>query len=166
MRIGPTTFRTGFYGGVIVAFAVGAYLLQLWQPDRQVELHSVHLLHAIEQKDWSSIGEFIDPAYRDQWQHDRATLLLRIRAVLQYTRNLHLEPRAPLVVATDSGPQWRARIIVSGDDNDVTTMIKARVNPLQEPFRLQWRQQSWKPWDWKLISASNEALQLPEGAGF
>jgi hypothetical protein len=124
------------------------------------------LLNAIEQKNWRAIGDFIDPAYRDQWHDDRALLLTRMRAVLQYARNLHLQPREPLVVATENGPEWRARIVVSGDDNELTALIKARINPLQEPFRVQWRKHSWKPWDWKLIRASNEALELPEGVGF
>ncbi len=45
-------------------------------------------------------------------------------------------------------------------------MITDRINPLNEPFRLQWRKQSWKPWEWKLVHASNEALDLPADAGF
>ena len=162
----PASFRAGLYGGVIVAVALGVYLLQLWQSDKQVELHSAHLLHAIEQKDWRAIGEFIDPAYQDQWHQDRTVLLTRMRAVLAYARNLHLQAHEPLVLATENGSEWRARIVVSGEDNELTSLIKARINPLQEPFRLQWRQQSWKPWDWKLIRASNEALELPETAGF
>ncbi|MFN2475224.1 MAG: hypothetical protein ABR526_02645 [Chthoniobacterales bacterium] len=166
MKISEASLRSGFYAGVVVAIGLGVYLAQLWQSDRQLELHSAHLLHAIEQKDWRTIGEFIDPVYHDQWQHDRAMLLARIRAVLQYTRDLHLQAREPLVVATAEGQEWRARIVVSGDDNDVTALIKARINPLAEPFRLRWRQQSWKPWDWKLVGASNDSLELPEIAGF
>ncbi len=166
MTITRASFRTGFYAGLIVAVALGAYLFQLWQPERQIALHSEHLLGAFERKDWRAIGDFIDPAYQDQWHHDRTRLLASVRAVLQYTRNLHLQPREPLVVATEHGPEWRARIVVSGDDNELTGLIKTRINPLPEPFRLEWLRQSWKPWDWKLIRASNEALALPEAAGF
>lgn len=160
------SFRIGFYAGLIAAIALGAYLIQLWQPERQVELHTASLLKAIEQKDWPTIGKLIDPAYADQWHHDRALLLARLRAILQYTRNLHLTTHEPLVVATESGPEWMARITVAAEENELTAMIKGRVNPLKEPFRLQWRQQSWKPWDWKLVGASNEALDLPESADF
>lgn len=159
-------FRAGFYAGLIVAVAAGAYLFQRWQPDRQVALHSVQLLHAIEHKDWREIADFIDPAYHDQWQHDRAVLLARMHAILQYTRKIGFDVDEPLVVATDKGLEWRGRIVVSGEDDDLTALIKARINPLHEPFRLDWRRQSWKPWDWKLLRVSNEALELPEAAGF
>lgn len=162
MTIPRISFRIGLYGGLLAAIVIGLYLFQLWQPERQIELHSIHFLRAMEQKDWRAMSDRIDPAYRDQWQQDREVLLARLRAVLQYARNLKLDAHEPLVVATSSGPEWRARITVGADENELTALIKARVNPLQEPFRLLWRQQSWKPWDWTLIRASNEALELPE----
>ncbi len=166
MTITGPSFRNGFYAGLLMAIVAGIYLLQLWQPERQIELHSLHLLRAIERNDAGAIGDFIDSDYKDQWQHDRPLLLARLRAVLRYTRNLHLKPREPLVVPTSSGPEWRARITASGDENEVMRMITDRINPLNEPFRLQWRKQSWKPWEWKLVHASNEALDLPADVGF
>ncbi len=161
MTIIRPSFRNGFYAGLLVAIVAGIYLLQLWKPERQIELHSLHFLHAIERNDPEAIGDFIDPAYQDQWQHDRALLLARLRAVLGYTRNLHLEPHEPLVVPTSAGPEWQGRITVSGDPSEVMTVITERINPLKEPFHLRWRKQSWKPWEWKLIHASNDALELP-----
>ncbi len=166
MTIIRPSFRNGFYAGLLVAIVAGIYLLQLWKPERQIELHSLHFLHAIERNDPEAIGDFIDPAYQDQWQHDRALLLARLRAVLGYTRNLHLEPHEPLVVPTSAGPEWQGRITVSGDENEVMRLISDRINPLKEPFRLQWRKQSWKPWDWKLIHVSNEALDLAADSEF
>ena len=161
MTITRASFRNGFFAGVLVAIVLGIYLIQLWKPERQIELHSLRLLRAIEQNDAAALGDFVDPTYRDQWQHDRALLLARVRAVVCYTRHLHLEPREPIIIPTANGPEWRARITVTGDPNEVMTVITERINPLKQPFRLEWRQQSWKPWDWKLIRASNEELELP-----
>ncbi|MBA3881413.1 MAG: hypothetical protein H0X73_01610 [Chthoniobacterales bacterium] len=161
MTVIRPNFRNGFYAGLLVAIMAGVYVLHLWKPEQQVELHSVHLLHAIERRDADAIGEFIDVNYQDQWQHDRTLLLERLRAALRYTRNLHLEPHEPIVVPVSGDCEWQARITVAGEQNEVVTLIANRINPLKEPFLLQWRKQSWKPWDWKLIHASNEALELP-----
>ncbi len=43
-------------------------------------------------------------------------------------------------------------------------MIKQRVNHLPEPFVLEWRRISARPWDWKLVRVSNPALELNESA--
>jgi hypothetical protein len=54
-----------------------------------------------------------------------------------------------------------ARISVEGDDSEVMAEIKQRINSLTTPFKLQWRRQSAKPWDWKLVHVSNRELQIP-----
>jgi hypothetical protein len=48
----------------------------------------------------------------------------------------------------------------------LSTIIKERINSLEEPFALQWRQMSWKPWDWQLVGATNPGLELSAGASF
>lgn len=165
MVIPATSLKAGFYGGVVIAVVLGVYLLQLWQPDRQVELHSVHLMHALEQKNWGSVAEFIDPAYQDQWGDDRSLVLARLRAVLSYTRSLRLQARDTVAFASGDAGEWRAMVCASGEENEVVALIKERINNLPEPFRLQWRRHSWKPWDWTLTRVTNPALTLPEDAG-
>ncbi len=165
MTLSPN-FRNGFYAGLLFTVIAGIYLIRLWQPERQVELHALHLLEAIGERDWGAVAEFIDPEYRDQWQHDRLLLLARLRLVGGYTRDLRLDPHEPLVIETDGGPEWRARITARGDEGEMIALIKQHLNLIDDPFRLQWRQRSWKPWDWKLVHASNEALVLPTASGF
>lgn len=65
-------FRHGFYAGLTFALAIGIYLHFLWQPRRQVKLHSEHFLPAVEQKNLGNVAEFIDGNYRDQWEQDQA----------------------------------------------------------------------------------------------
>jgi hypothetical protein len=155
------SFRNGFYAGLLLAVAAGIYLYQLWQPARQVELHSVHFLNAIERKQWAALADFLDETYEDQWGHDRALLLTRVREVIRYTRDLRIEAHEADVSPGQGEGHWRARITVDGDPNEVTALIKERVNSIEAPFDLLWRQQSRKPWDWKLVRVSNPALELP-----
>lgn len=154
------TFRNGFYAGVLGAIVAGLYLFQLWQPEKQVRLHSLHLISALERKDWAKVGEFVDESYTDRWGHDRGLLLARLRAVLPFARNLHIELMAPAVSASSREGEWCARLKIEADENEVSTMIKARVNKLDAPFQLHWRRFG-KLWEWKLMRADNSALELP-----
>jgi len=157
-------FRHGFYAGLLVAAVLGIYLFQLWQPERQVTLHSANLIEALEENDWSDLADFIADNYEDRWGHDRAVVLLRLREVLSYAPNLQIEAIGVAARADDQEGTWSARIQVEADPNEVTALIKGRVNPLDAPFELQWRRQSWKPWDWKLVRVDNPALELTSRA--
>ena len=159
-------FRNGFYAGALAAVIAGIFLFQLWQSDRQVHLHSVHLAAALEEKDWGDAAEFLAPDYADQWGHDREMVLVRLQQVLHYAQNLRIDAQQTITRAGDGEGTWNARIRIKADDNEIATIVKQRVNALEEPFELRWRQQSWKPWDWKLVRVSNSALELPTGGGF
>ncbi len=159
------SFRNGLYAGLLIALGFGLYLYQLWTPEKQVRLHSAHLMEALEEKDWADADEFLADAYADQWGHDRVLLLTRLRQILPYARNLRLEAREIIVHADAGEGEWRARVTVEADANEVSDFIKARVNLLPDPFVLKWRQVSKKPWDWKLVHASNVALEIPR-SGF
>ena len=161
------TFRNGFYAGAAAAVALAIYLLWLWQPERQVRLHSEHLIAAVEAQDWDDLAEFIDDSYQDQWGNDRPLLLARLREILSYTRNLRIERLGGGVSRlTDNEADWNARIKVEAEENELTALIKARVNGLETPFVFHWRHASKKPWDWKLVRVSNEGLELPEASAF
>ncbi len=159
------SFRHGFGVGAILALIFGTYLAFLWQADHQVELHTAHLLRKIEKHDWSGIDNAIAQDYRDDWGDDRERLLRRLREVLRFTRNMKIAAVAPDVVPEGSDRKWSARVQVDGDDNEVMSEIKQRVNSLSAPFQLHWRRQSSKPWDWKLIRVSNRELKI-EREGF
>ena len=161
MFSGNSSFRNGLYAGLLSAVGLGLYLFQLWTPEHQVRLHSAHLLAALEAKDWPAAEGFLDLSYEDQWGHDRTLLMTRLRQVLPYARHLRLDAREIIAHAEDGTGAWRARVTVEADPNEVTTLIKERINALPEPFALQWRQNSKKPWDWKLVRVTNPALELP-----
>jgi hypothetical protein len=159
-------FRNGFYAGALVAVIAGVYLFQLWQPDRQVHLHSLHLADALEEKDWA--GRHAVPRaglLRSMGAQSRGRrVALAAGAALR--QNLRVDAQQTITSATDGEGRWIARIRIEADDNEVAAFIKARVNVLEEPFELHWRRQSWKPWDWQLVRVNNSALELPTGSGF
>jgi hypothetical protein len=68
------TFRQGFLGGAVLAVALGIYLVWLWRPDHQVELHVDHFVRALEERDWTAVQDAIATDYRDDWGDDRERL--------------------------------------------------------------------------------------------
>ena len=155
----PISFRNGVYAGLLIALIVGVYLIRLWQAERQIQLHSEHLLVQIEKKNWKRVGGFIANDYGDQWGQDRALVLERLREVFRALPNARIEKAGP-VVTTDGGRgQWSAKITVNAT-GEYAHLIEARVNSLDAPFELEWRRGATWPWDWKLVSVRNPALEI------
>jgi hypothetical protein len=154
------TFCNGFIAGALLAVIVAIYLFRLWQPEHQIELYTAHLLKKIEARDFARIENMVASDFVDDWGDDRERLLARLREVLRLTRNLEIAAPVPNVSVQGRDGKWWAHVQVDGDDNEVMSEIKQRVNSLSAPFELQWRRQSAKPWDWKLIRVSNRELIL------
>jgi hypothetical protein len=157
------SFRTGFYAGLVVAVIWGIYLARLWQGQHQVDLHSVHLLAAIEKHDWKAVGEFVGGDYRDQWGNDRALLLERLREVFLALPNARIESNVVSVQANKGRGSWTARITVKST-GEFADYIQNRVNSLETPFEFEWKRGATWPWDWKLVAVRNPALEIPEDA--
>ena len=148
------------YAGIVVAAALGLWLAQLWQAENQVRLHSEHLLRKIEARDWSGAGDFMAADYRDDWGDDRALVLNRLRLVLGSFSSLTITAANPQVRLDPPTGNWSAKIQIGGAGGESAPEVIVRVNRLTEPFELQWRRESWEPWDWKLIRVSNPALKI------
>lgn len=157
-------FRRAFHSGLVLAFVVGILLVWLWQPERQLRRHSENLLRAIEHKDWARFASFIGGDYQDQWGNDRALVLQRTREVFRYIRAAQLKTGPATIGSVERQGYWQAKITVDGDNGEVMALMKERINGLGAPFRLEWRRESAKPWDWKLIRVSNPELIIPEYA--
>ena len=159
--------RNQLYAGVLVAVAVGIYLFQLWTPARQVELHSLHLLAAIEENDASALADFLADGYQDDWGHDKALVLSRLKQVVpSAARGGQLVAHGAAVRAERAAGEWRGRITIEADANELTVPLIHHVNAVTDPYVLQWRRQSWKPWDWQLVRVSNPGLELPRQLGW
>jgi hypothetical protein len=158
----PLSFRNGLYAGLLAAVIVGLYLAALWRPERQVRLHTAHLLSQIEKRNWKAAAEFIGNDYQDRWGDDRAILLERLREVFRFLPNTRIEANDARVRTETGKGLWTARITVTGGTGEFVSVIQTRVNSLSAPFEFEWRRQSSKPWDWKLISVRNPALEIPD----
>src|ERR1700730_2452770 len=132
------SFRTGFYAGLVVAVIWGIYLAQLWQGQRQVELHSIHLLAAIEKHNWKAVGEFVGSDYRDQWGNDRALLLERLREVFRALPNARIESRVVSVQTGNGRGSWTATVTLKST-GEFADFVQDRVNSLESPFEFEWR---------------------------
>jgi len=158
----PSWFRQGFYGGLGLALLIGLFLIWLWQPERQVNRHTENFLRTIEKRNWTGVADFVGNDYQDQWGDDRARVLERMQKVLRYLRRIRIDVTNAAVRIDSQRGYWNGKIIIDGDQGEVMALIKERVNSLATPFELEWRRQSAKPWDWKLVRVSNASLEIPE----
>jgi hypothetical protein len=155
------SFRSGFYGGLVLAVCLGLYLILLWQPERQVKRHSEKLFRAIEHKNWEAVIDLIGNDYGDQWGDDRARVLERLREGLRYVRGPRIITSNPSVQVETRRAVWSGKITLYSSDGEMMEMLDQRVNSLPTPFELEWRRISEKPWDWKLIRVSNSSFEIP-----
>jgi len=155
------SLRGAFYSGLATAICIGLFFLWLWRPERQVKRHTENFLHAIEHKNWTAAGGFIGRDYHDQWSNDRARVLERMHEGFGYVRDLKVSAFNVSVKTEQRRGEWSGRIWLDGSQGEVVEFLKEKVNSLQTPFELEWRRISWKPWDWKLVGASNSALEIP-----
>ena len=155
------TLRDGFYVGLSTALLCGLFLIWLWQPDRQVRRHTQKLFHQVEAKNWRAVSDLIGSDYSDQWNHDRTNVIERMGEVMRYLRGLRIAAEEPVIKIANRNAVWTGRITIEGEAGEAMALVKERINSLGAPFELQWRRHSGKPWDWKLVRASNPELQLP-----
>jgi hypothetical protein len=153
------TFRNGFYAGLVVAVLWGLYLARLWQPQRQVDLHNVHLLAQIEKKNWKAVGELIGKDYQDRWGNDRALLLERLPDVFRALPNARIEFSGGTTHVQNGRGYWSAKINLKGS-GEFADYIQGRVNTLESPFEFEWQQGATWPWDWKLVAVRNPDLEI------
>jgi hypothetical protein len=154
-------FREGFYFGLALALGLAVFLMWLWGGERQVRLHTDHLLGAIEKRDWNGFAGLISEDYHDQWNNDHALVVQRTREVFSYLRGIRVVSGYAIVLMDQGSGRWEAKVTIEGGDSELTAAVKERVNSLETPFQLEWRHVSAKPWDWKLARVSNETLQIP-----
>ncbi|MEP7015516.1 MAG: hypothetical protein ABI925_08760 [Verrucomicrobiota bacterium] len=155
-------FRTECYTGFGVALIVGLVLSWIWQPERQVRRHTEALFQAIERGNWDDLSSFIASDYRDQWGHNRARVMERIRA-FGYLGEVRINsPRSSVQIDHRRG-KWTGKIAIEPNHGEVAIFIKEHINSATIPFELEWHRLSIKPWDWKLVRVSNSDLDIPNG---
>lgn len=149
-----------------VALAAVVWLVFLWQPSRQVELHTATLLEQVSARDWPAVLEMMAPDYADAWGHDREALVDDARTLLSHFFALHvvaIEP--PVINVQDDRGEAVARLGVFGSGTGIAQAVIEEVQGLREPFVLRWRKSGRWPWDWELASISQSEIEarFPSG---
>ena len=165
MRV-TITLREAIIGVLVAALCTGGYLLWLWRPEHQVCLHTEHFFHAIDGRNWETVADFIGEDYRDQWDHDRARLLERMREGFRWVRGSRINAANPSVQVETSRAIWIGKIVVYSSDDGTMEVLDERVNKVPAPFKFEWRRVSGKPWDWKLVRVSNPKFQIPADVSY
>ncbi|MEQ1859715.1 MAG: hypothetical protein ABMA13_07260 [Chthoniobacteraceae bacterium] len=144
----------------IIALAWVVWLLRLWQPARQVRLHTESFLESIESRDWKSASERIADDYSDRWGHDKRELVERSREVFAQFLFITLEARDLDVVEINGRGEASAHLTLRGAGGPLAQLAMQRAAELRAPFVFTWRQQSWKPWDWTLVRVEQPELKV------
>lgn len=155
------TLRGAVIGGLAVAVFIGVYLLWLWRAEHQVRLHTENFFHAIDNRNWDTVADFVGNDYQDQWRDDKARLLERMREGFRWVPGSRILVSNPAVQVEVPRAIWTGKITVYSSDDGVMEELDKRVNRLPTPFELEWHRFSGKPWDWKLVRVTNSAFEIP-----
>ena len=142
---------------VLTAWAV--WLFQLWQPARQVELHTLNLLERASARDWPAVEAMMAPDYGDAWGHDRTTAIDEARRLFSHFFALQIVPLAPLEIS-EGGDGWEARAPVGifGSGTAVAQTVIDEVQSAEAPATFVWRRDGGLPWTWSLVQVRHEEL--------
>jgi len=147
----------------LVALAI--YTLWLGQPERQVRMHTAGFLKKVERRNWPAARKYLADDYSDRWEHDKASALANAREVFRQFLFVTIENRSDWCEVVGSRGTTRTRIKITGSGGPGAQLVMERVNTLREPFVFEWRQASWKPWDWQLTRVEHPELRT-ERFGF
>mgnify|MGYP003584239821 CR=1 FL=1 len=146
--------------GLLLSIVIpGIFLVLLWQPECQVELHTSNLLKRASARHWEGVAAMVSPGYGDAWGHDRASAVEEMRQLFRHFFLLQIEPLEPLHVEVRSDVATAsARMGVSGSGTAMAQTVMAEVDGLNRPFFFRWTKSGPWPWEWRLIEAGQQQL--------
>lgn len=137
------------------------WLFLLWQPARQVELHTLNLLARASARDWPAVQAMMSPDYIDAWGHDRATAIDEARELFSHFFALQIVPIEPLRM-TEEGDNRRASapIRVFGTGTAVAQAVIGEVRAAGGEAVFIWRKSGSWPWQWSLAGLGHDRLDI------
>jgi len=140
------------------------WLFSLWQPARQVELHTANLLKRASARDWQTVETMMAPDYRDAWNADRAAAVAEARQLFSHFFALQITALEPLqVTETDGAWQAAGPVGVFGSGTPVAHVVMDEVRAAEGPFRFRWRKSGAWPWQWLLVGTGHDNLEAKYG---
>lgn len=146
-------------GGILLAAALW---LRWWlQPERQIPRAQARLVSALERRDFAAFSALIATDYGDRWGHDSAVAVARCKEVFSQFATLSIEREGSRL--DDSKGRWvlHEKIRMKGLGAPLAMAARDVVNGLHEPFEMEWRRRSSRPWDWELKNVNQPELELP-----
>lgn len=126
------------------------WLLWLWQPERQVRLHTTHFLKKVEQRNWAAARTFLAEDYTDRWKHDKTSALGDAREVFSQFLFLTIQNHTEDCTVQGSNATTHTRVKISGQGGPLAQLVVEKVNVLRQPFAFTWRRVGRAPWNWEL----------------
>lgn len=137
--------------------------LYFWcQPERQVRRAQARLLESLESSDFDTLAHMIADDYRDAWGHDKAFVLQKAPQAFGQFLMLDIDREEFGSDALPTGWVLREKLTMKGLGGGASLFVRDRVNLLKGPFTMEWRKQSWKPWDWVLTSVEHPEIEARE----
>jgi hypothetical protein len=143
---------------LLVSWAVWLFLL--WQPARQIELHTLNLLARASARDWPAVEAMMAPDYRDGWNGDRTAAIDEARRLFSHFFALQIVPLEPLrITGTTDEQSATAPIGIFGSGTAIAHEIMDEVRDVKGPFEFRWRKNGAWPWRWTLTEVRHEELE-------
>ena len=147
-------------GGVSL---LAALWLRWWlRPERQIPRAQARLLSHIAKRDFDAMAGMLAADYRDRWQHDKAAVIGRSREVFSQFLTLTIGRESRGLHAGPGSWFLEEKVTLKGIGSPLAMAARDTLNAFHQPFFTEWRQRSWKPWDWELKSVAQPELEPPE----
>lgn len=161
MRVSVAWLKTAL--GIALAAWV-MWLFLLWQPARQIELHTRNLLARASDRDWPAVEAMMAPDYRDARHSDPAAAVEAGREWASHFFALQIVPLDDLQIS-GRGDDWQARgaIGVYGSGTYVAQAVMDAARELREPFVFRWERSGPWPWQWRLSEIAQPELAARYG---
>lgn len=149
---------------LVLLLAWGLWLAWLWQPARQVGLHTENLLKRASARDWTAVEAMMAPDYHDAWNADRAAAIDEARQLFSHFFALQITALEPLQI-TETNGAWQAAapVGVFGSGTAVAHAVMDEVREAEESFTFRWRKSGSWPWQWSLAGLQHEGLDAKYG---
>jgi hypothetical protein len=139
---------------LLVVILVGAPWLS---PERGVRRAWDGVVSAIEDNDMEELGAYLGTDYKDGFGLDREGALQLAKQVRQQfiVCTIRREGAELSIDPSNKSAVTRALIRLGGHGTPVAQNAIAASAMSQTPTAFRWRRNSWKPWDWRLVSVDN-----------
>lgn len=153
----PLSLARRLLAALVAAWLI--WLALLWQPARQVELHTLNLLARASARDWPAVEAMMAPDYRDAWNRDRAAAIHEARQVFSHFFALRIVPLESLRITGREGNRTAAAPIgIFGSGTAVAHAIMDEVRAVNGPFEFRWQKNGRWPWQWTLSALHHGEL--------